>query len=75
MGADSLRSSQQESGDKSKPEVIHAELGPQPQQEFDPMVRKRLIRKLDLRLLIWSFLAYFANLLDRNNMRKYFLVQ
>lgn len=34
-------------------------------------LNKKLLRKLDARMLIWSFLAYFANLLDRNNMRKF----
>ncbi|KAI9496133.1 major facilitator superfamily domain-containing protein [Zychaea mexicana] len=39
---------------------------------IDPVVQKRLVRKLDMRMLIWSFLAYFANLLDRNNLQNAF---
>lgn len=39
-------------------------------KHIDPVIEKRLVRKLDSRMLLWSFLAYFANLLDRNNMRK-----
>ncbi|KAI7854086.1 major facilitator superfamily domain-containing protein [Circinella umbellata] len=35
---------------------------------IDPDIEKRLVRKLDMRMLLWSFLAYFANLLDRNNL-------
>ncbi|KAL1930295.1 hypothetical protein VTP01DRAFT_1449 [Rhizomucor pusillus] len=31
-------------------------------------IQKRLVRKLDLRLMLWAFLAYWANGLDRNNM-------
>lgn len=34
-------------------------------------VRRRLKRKLDLRLVIWAFLGYFATYLDRSNLRKY----
>ncbi|KAI9007899.1 major facilitator superfamily domain-containing protein [Phycomyces nitens] len=29
---------------------------------------KRLVRKLDSRLMLWAFFGYFANGLDRNNM-------
>ncbi|CDS04014.1 hypothetical protein LRAMOSA06969 [Lichtheimia ramosa] len=32
-------------------------------------VRRRLKRKLDLRLVIWAFLGYFASWLDRSNLR------
>ncbi|KAI9491329.1 major facilitator superfamily domain-containing protein [Zychaea mexicana] len=32
-------------------------------------VQKKLVRKLDLRFMIWAFFAYWANGLDRNNMR------
>ena len=39
---------------------------------IDPAIEKRLVRKLDLRMLLWSFLAYFANLLDRNNLRTFY---
>ncbi|CDS04015.1 hypothetical protein LRAMOSA06970 [Lichtheimia ramosa] len=31
-------------------------------------VRRRLKRKLDLRLVIWAFLGYFATYLDRSNL-------
>ncbi|KAF7723733.1 hypothetical protein EC973_001709 [Apophysomyces ossiformis] len=31
-------------------------------------LERRLIRKLDLRLMLWAFFGYFANGLDRNNM-------
>lgn len=34
-------------------------------------VRRRLKRKLDLRLVLWAFLGYFATYLDRSNLRKY----
>ncbi|KAI9316894.1 major facilitator superfamily domain-containing protein [Dichotomocladium elegans] len=33
------------------------------------VAEKRLVRKLDRRLMIWAFFAYWANGLDRNNMR------
>ena len=39
---------------------------------IDPVIEKRLVRKLDVRMLLWSFLAYFANLLDRNNLRTFY---
>ncbi|KAI8139416.1 major facilitator superfamily domain-containing protein [Fennellomyces sp. T-0311] len=39
---------------------------------IDPAIEKKLVRKLDARMLIWSFLAYFANLLDRNNLQNAF---
>ena len=32
------------------------------------LVEKKLVRKLDLHLMIWAFFGYFANGLDRNNM-------
>lgn len=32
------------------------------------LIEKKLVRTLDLRLLIWAFWGYFANGLDRNNM-------
>ncbi|KAG1145273.1 hypothetical protein G6F37_005701 [Rhizopus arrhizus] len=31
-------------------------------------IEKKLVRKLDYRLMIWAFFGYFANGLDRNNM-------
>lgn len=33
-------------------------------------IKKELVRKLDLRMMLWGFFAYFANNLDRNNLRK-----
>ncbi|KAJ8663999.1 hypothetical protein O0I10_000275 [Lichtheimia ornata] len=36
--------------------------------EEEKLVEKRLVRKLDYRLMLWAFLAYWANGLDRNNM-------
>lgn len=33
-------------------------------------VERKLVRTLDYRLMIWAFFGYFANGLDRNNMRK-----
>ncbi|KAG1474275.1 hypothetical protein G6F56_000454 [Rhizopus delemar] len=32
-------------------------------------VERKLVRTLDYRLMIWAFFGYFANGLDRNNMR------
>lgn len=37
-------------------------------REDNALVEKKLVRTLDLRLLIWAFWGYFANGLDRNNM-------
>ena len=57
---------------KSGVEIIQTERTIPPEEiPIDPQIERRLVRKLDLRLMIWAFLAYFANLLDRNNMRKY----
>lgn len=39
-----------------------------PIQYDSSAVEKKLVRTLDLRLLIWAFWGYFANGLDRNNM-------
>ncbi|KAI9273104.1 major facilitator superfamily domain-containing protein [Phascolomyces articulosus] len=36
---------------------------------IDPVLQKRLVRKLDLRLTCWVFFGYFANNLDRNNLQ------
>ena len=36
-------------------------------------IEKELVRKLDLRMMMWGFFAYFANNLDRNNLRKLLL--
>ncbi|KAL0074266.1 major facilitator superfamily domain-containing protein [Phycomyces blakesleeanus] len=38
-----------------------------PRQEKSE-AEKRLVRKLDRRLMLWAFFGYFANGLDRNNM-------
>jgi hypothetical protein len=38
-------------------------------------IERRLLRKLDYRLLVWSFFGYFANGLDRNNMRMFYIVK
>lgn len=35
-------------------------------------VERKLVKTLDYRLMIWAFFGYFANGLDRNNMRKYY---
>lgn len=39
----------------------------------DPVVEKRLLRKLDLRLISFAFFSYFTSNLVRNNMRKFSL--
>lgn len=39
----------------------------------DPVVEKRLLRKLDLRLISFAFFSYFTSNLVRNNMRKFAL--
>lgn len=39
--------------------------------QVDPVVEKRLLRKLDFRLLIFAFFSYFTSNLVRNNMRKW----
>lgn len=36
----------------------------------DPVVEKRLLRKLDLRLISFAFFSYFTSNLVRNNMRR-----
>ncbi|CDS08555.1 hypothetical protein LRAMOSA09916 [Lichtheimia ramosa] len=36
---------------------------------IDPVKERKLRRKVDLRLMVWSFLASFINMLDRNNMQ------
>ncbi|KAI7882765.1 MFS general substrate transporter [Lichtheimia hyalospora FSU 10163] len=55
---------------KNGVEIIQTERTIPPEEiPIDPEIERRLVRKLDLRLMIWAFLAYFANLLDRNNMR------
>ena len=41
---------------------------------IDPIVRRRLVRKLDLRIIPWAILASFASKIDRSNLRKYFIV-
>ncbi|KAI8139421.1 major facilitator superfamily domain-containing protein [Fennellomyces sp. T-0311] len=61
-------------GDK-KPEVtIGPPLGDDDESTYDidPVKERKLVRKLDIRMLIWSFFAYFANLLDRNNLQNAF---
>lgn len=40
-----------------------------PSVVIDPVKERKLRRKIDLRLMVWSFLASFINMLDRNNMR------
>lgn len=37
---------------------------------IDPVVEKRLLRKLDFRLISFAFFSYFTSNLVRNNMRK-----
>lgn len=37
--------------------------------EVDPAVEKRLLRKLDFRLMTFAFFSYFTSNLVRNNMR------
>lgn len=66
------KSFDEETGKSSGVEIIQTEQTSPPPEEvtIDPQIERRLVRKLDLRLMIWAFLAYFANLLDRNNMRK-----
>ncbi|OAD78824.1 hypothetical protein PHYBLDRAFT_107518 [Phycomyces blakesleeanus NRRL 1555(-)] len=36
--------------------------------EIDPVVEKRLLQKLDRRLIVWAFFSYLTNSLIRNNM-------
>lgn len=38
--------------------------------QLDNKIEKELLRKLDRRLVAWAALAYFSNVLLRNNMRK-----
>ncbi|KAJ8655174.1 hypothetical protein O0I10_009209 [Lichtheimia ornata] len=40
-----------------------------PSVVIDPIKERKLKRKVDLRLMVWSFLASFINMLDRNNMQ------
>lgn len=42
-----------------------------PTIEVDPVVEKRLLRKLDFRLMTFAFFSYFTSNLVRNNMRMY----
>ncbi|KAG2220874.1 hypothetical protein INT45_004042 [Circinella minor] len=42
---------------------VYDELTPEEKE-----IEKKLVRKLDWRLMIWAFFAYWANGLDRNNM-------
>jgi hypothetical protein len=60
-------------GDKIEAEIVNYE-DALPDDTFsnEPEVKKRLLRKLDSRLMVWAFFGYFANGLDRNNMRKFF---
>ncbi|KAI9496136.1 major facilitator superfamily domain-containing protein [Zychaea mexicana] len=57
-------------------DVPHSDEESQTSQEksytVDPVLERKLIRKLDSRMLIWSFFAYFANQLDRNNLQNAF---
>ena len=60
-----------------KPVVAHIDAASQEETDeqestftIDFIKERKLVRKLDIRMLIWSFFAYFANLLDRNNLRK-----
>ncbi|KAI9478460.1 MAG: major facilitator superfamily domain-containing protein [Benjaminiella poitrasii] len=39
------------------------------QIEVDPAIEKRLLRKLDIRLLTFAFFSYFTSNLTRNNMQ------
>lgn len=39
--------------------------------QLDNKIERDLLRKLDRRLVAWAALAYFSNVLLRNNMRKY----
>ncbi|KAG2227203.1 hypothetical protein INT45_008447 [Circinella minor] len=41
-------------------------------QYIDPVLEKRFLRKLDLRMVIWSFIASISNFLNRNNMQNAF---
>lgn len=67
------KSFDEEAGKSTGVEIIQTERTTPPEVSIDPHIERQLVRKLDLRLMIWAFLAYFANLLDRNNMRKYIL--
>ena len=52
-------------GTIKEPETISPQL-----VHIDPIVQKRLLRKLDVRMIIWGFFASFSSYLNRNNMRK-----
>ena len=39
-------------------------------QYIDPVLEKQFLQKLDLRMVIWSFIASISNFLNRNNMHK-----
>ncbi|KAG2215604.1 hypothetical protein INT45_000966, partial [Circinella minor] len=63
----------------NKPVVSHIDTASQENGEhegstsgIDIVMERKLVRKLDIRMLIWSFFAYFANLLDRNNLQNAF---
>ncbi|KAI9469802.1 MAG: major facilitator superfamily domain-containing protein [Benjaminiella poitrasii] len=45
-----------------------------PTIEVDPVIQKRLLRKLDVRLLSFAFFSYFTSNLVRNNMRNIQLI-
>ncbi|KAI9248884.1 major facilitator superfamily domain-containing protein [Phascolomyces articulosus] len=74
----SSRESEEAEGDK--PVINHvdavsqerdsSENSPDTTNGVDPILERKLVRKLDTHMLIWSFFAYFANLLDRNNLRE-----
>ncbi|KAI9248881.1 major facilitator superfamily domain-containing protein [Phascolomyces articulosus] len=68
------KGSDQGSSSDAKFSSSSAPLDPQKESApyIDPIIEKRLVRKLDLRMLLWSFIAYFANLLDRNNLQNAF---
>jgi hypothetical protein len=40
-----------------------------PTIEVDPVIEKKLLRKLDFRLMTFAFFSYFTSNLVRNNMR------
>ena len=37
--------------------------------QFDSTIEKSLLRKLESRMLLWAFFTYFAEELDRHNLR------
>ena len=72
----------QQNDKTTKPQQEHSKIAMAPSKEIewdperkkiqyiDPVLEKRFLRKLDLRMVIWSFIASISNFLNRNNMRK-----